>query len=65
LEGGLRLLGIGYPTRFFVESEQKGMLTTNLYFGWHYQQETLTTTQPCLFPVAKQPDVIRIIVLGE
>jgi hypothetical protein len=65
LEGGLRLLGIGYPTTFFIPSEQEGVLTTNLYFGWHYQQETLTTPQPCLLPVVKQPDTIRVFVLGE
>jgi len=65
IEGGLRLFGIGYPTTFFVNSEQKGVLTTNPYFGWHYQQETLTTPQPCLLPVTKPPDAIRIFVLGE
>jgi Flp pilus assembly protein TadD len=65
IEGGLALSGIGYPTAFFIPSEQKGVLTTNLYFGWHYQQETLTTPQPCLFPVAKPADAIRVFVLGE
>ena len=65
LEGGLWLLGIGYPTRFFVPSEQEGVLTTNLYFGWHYQQETLTTPQPCLLAAKKPPDAIRVFVLGE
>lgn len=65
LEGGLHLAGVGYPTRFFIRSEQPGILTTNLYFGWHYQQETLTTPQPCLLPVTKSPDAIRIFVLGE
>jgi tetratricopeptide (TPR) repeat protein len=65
LEGGLRLLGVGYATTFFIPSEEKGVLTTNLYFGWHYQQETLTTPQPCLLPVAKQPGAIRVFVLGE
>ncbi|MBN1508384.1 MAG: tetratricopeptide repeat protein [Sedimentisphaerales bacterium] len=64
LEGVLALLGIGYPTRFFIPSEQKGVITTNLYFGWHYQQETLTTPQPCLLPVAKPPEAIRVFVLG-
>ena len=65
LEGGLRLLGIGYSARFFVPSEQRGVLTTNLYFGWHYQQETLTTPQPCLLAPTKPPDAIRVFVLGE
>jgi len=65
LEGGLWLSGIGYPTTFFVKSEQEGVLTTNLYFGWHYQQETLTTPQPCLLPVTKPPEAIRVFVLGE
>jgi len=65
IEGGLALLGAGYPATFFVKSEQEGVLTTNLYFGWHYQQETLTTPQPCLLPVIKPPDAIRVFVLGE
>lgn len=65
LEGGLRLLGSGYATTFFIPSEQDGVLTTNLYFGWHYQQETLTTPQPCLLPVVKPPDAVRVFVLGE
>jgi len=65
IEGALALFGIGYPTTFFVKSEQKGVLTTNLYFGWHYQQEALTTPQPCLLPVVKPPDAIRVFVLGE
>lgn len=65
IEGGLALFGVGYPTRFFVKSEQEGVLTTNLYFGWHYQQETLTMPQPCLLPMTKPPDAIRVFVLGE
>ncbi len=65
IEGGLALFGIGYPTTFFVKSEREGALTTNLYFGWHYQQETLTMPQPCLLPVAKSPEAIRVFVLGE
>jgi tetratricopeptide (TPR) repeat protein len=65
LEGGLRLGGVGYPTSFFIKSEQPGVLTTNIRFGWHYQQETLTEPEPCLVPRDKPKDTIRIFVLGE
>ena len=65
LEGGLFLCGAGYPTSFFIKSGQQGVLTTNVRFGWHYQQETLTEPEPCLVPVDKPKDTIRIFVLGE
>jgi len=65
LEGILFVCGVGYPTSFFVKSEQRGVLTTNVHFGWHYQQETLTEPEPCLVPVEKSKGTIRIFILGE
>jgi tetratricopeptide (TPR) repeat protein len=65
LEGILLVCGAGYPTSFFVKSEQRGVLTTNVHFGWHYQQETLTEPEPCLVAVDKPKGTIRIFVLGE
>jgi tetratricopeptide (TPR) repeat protein len=65
LEGSLFIGGVGYPTSFFIPSEQRGVLTTNVRFGWHYQQETLTEPEPCLVPVGKPKGTIRIFVLGE
>lgn len=65
LEGTLAVCHIGYPTSFFVQSEQKGVVTTNMHFGWHYQQQTLTEPHPCLVSVNKPSDTIRIFVLGE
>jgi len=65
LEGGLFVCRLGYPTSFFIKSEQRGTVTTNIRFGWHYQQETLTDPEPCLVPVDKPEGTIRIFVLGE
>jgi len=65
LEGTLAICHVGYPASFFVQSEQKGVVTTNMCFGWHYQQQTLTEPNPCLVPVNKPRDTIRIFVLGE
>jgi len=65
LEGGLFLGGVGYPTSFFIPSRQRGVLTTNVRFGWHYQQETLTEPEPCLIQVDKPKGTIRVFVLGE
>jgi tetratricopeptide (TPR) repeat protein len=65
LEGVLGLCDAGYPTSFFVRSERRGNLTTNNHFGWHYQQETLAEPQPCLIPIDKPKDAIRVFVLGE
>ncbi len=65
LEVILALGGVGYPTSFFVKSERRGFLTTNPHFGWHYQQETLVEPQPCLIPLDKPADGIRVFVLGE
>ena len=62
---GSGLFRAGYPTSFFVKSEQRGHLTTNIHFGWHYQQETLAEPQPCLIPIDKPQNAIRIFVLGE
>lgn len=65
LEGTLAICHVGYPTSFFVQSEQKGVVTTNMRFGWHYQQQTLTEPHPRLVPVNKPSDTIHIFVLGE
>jgi hypothetical protein len=65
VEGILFVCGVGYSTSFFVKSEQRGVLTTNVHFGWHYQQETLTEPEPCLVPVDKPKGTIRIFILGE
>lgn len=65
LESVLALCVVGYPTSFFVRSERPGFLTTNAHFGWHYQQETLSEPQPCMIPIDKPRDGIRVLVLGE
>lgn len=65
LEGALSVFSVGYPTSFFVRSERTGFQTTNSHFGWHYQQETVAEPQPCLIPVKKSENAIRVFVLGE
>jgi len=65
LEGALSAFSTGYPTSFFVRSERAGFQTTNSRFGWHYQQEAVAEPQPCLIPVKKSENAIRICVLGE
>ncbi len=64
LEGVLAILHVGYPTSFFIQAEQPGMLASNIHFGWHYQQRTLTEPHPCLIPRDKAEGTIRIFVLG-
>jgi tetratricopeptide (TPR) repeat protein len=41
------------------------VLTTNVHFGWHYQQETLTEPEPCLIPAEKPKGTTRVFILGE
>lgn len=65
LEGVLALFSVGYPTSFFIKSERPGFWTTNVHFGWHYQQEGVSEPQPCLIPVEKPGNGIRVFVLGE
>jgi tetratricopeptide (TPR) repeat protein len=65
LEAILTLFRVGYPTTFFMAGAQRGILTTNPHFGWHYQQQTFTEPEPCLLPVEKPKDAIRIFLLGE
>jgi tetratricopeptide (TPR) repeat protein len=65
LEGALSLFRVGYPTSFFIPSEQPGVVTTNMHFGWHYQQRGLTQPHPGLVPIDKPEGAIRVFVLGE
>ncbi len=65
-EGGLRLCGYGYSTRFFVKMGDGKTLTTNRKFGWRFHpREIATQPYPVLMPAQKPPGTIRIFVLGE
>ncbi len=66
LEGGLRLLGAGYPASFFLPTEDGKFFTTNPRFCWAFQPRN-NATQPnrMLLPREKPPGTYRIFVLGE
>jgi tetratricopeptide (TPR) repeat protein len=64
LEVGLRAARFGYPVTFFVPSERDGAVTTNRYFGWHYQQRGFTEPRPRLVSRRKPDNTARIFVLG-
>ncbi|MBK7997464.1 MAG: tetratricopeptide repeat protein [Verrucomicrobia bacterium] len=68
LELLLRVLGVGYPTAFFLKTEVNGraMYIENQQFSRRYFPPGLERTpQPVMFPVEKPADTIRIFVLGE
>lgn len=67
LEGGLRLFGYGYSTRFFVPSEDDGKtFTTNPKFAWqYYSKGKATAPTPVLFSKEKPAGTARIFILGE
>lgn len=66
LEGGLRLFGTGYPTSFFLPTEDGKFFTTNPRFCWTFQPHD-KATQPnrLLLPREKPRGSYRIFVLGE
>lgn len=65
VEGGLRLIGFGYPTTFLVSSPDGGGLTTNRKFAVQYFGPQ-TVLKPFLFTIPKEkaPGTVRICVLG-
>ena len=68
LELGLRLLGFGYPTSFFVKYEINGLdyYVPNDEFGYRFFPPALARTPaPQRMLVKKTPDTYRIFVFGE
>jgi tetratricopeptide (TPR) repeat protein len=68
LEAGLRLLGFGYPTSFFVKYEINGQdyYVPNDEFGYRFFPPALARTPaPQRMLVKKTPDTYRIFVFGE
>jgi tetratricopeptide (TPR) repeat protein len=65
-EGGLRLLGYGYPTAFFVQSGAGGDYITNQKFAWQFFSRE-TALKPFLYtlPAKKPAGLIRVCILGE
>jgi tetratricopeptide (TPR) repeat protein len=67
-ELGLRSIGYGYATPFFLERPQEGraLLVENPKFGWRFFPQALARApRPLSLAAAKPPGTIRIFVLGE
>src|SRR5947208_9832557 len=66
LELALRVIGYGYPTSFFIKTDDGHHYTANRSFGWRFfPRETSTAPHPFLMPVQKDPGTLRIFILGE
>ncbi len=68
LELGLRVVGFGYPTNFFLESERDGkpVLIENDQFGWRFFGPRLARMPSVMsIDIEKPPDTVRICVFGE
>jgi tetratricopeptide (TPR) repeat protein len=65
LEAGLRALGYGYPTRFFVPQPDGKGYTTNPRFPWLFADRTAATPPPAALPAEKAPGTYRVFILGE
>lgn len=68
IEGGLRLFGFGYSTRFFLEREINGesVLTENHRFFWSFFPKALSRSpQPIQLTSQKPKNTKRIIIFGE
>jgi len=65
VELGLRLVGFGYSTDFFVETDDQDGYTTNQQFAWQFFPPAIARTpEVCLLSPRKQEDTYRIFVLG-
>jgi tetratricopeptide (TPR) repeat protein len=67
-ELGLRLVGYGYPTGFFLERSQEGrrVAIENRQFGWRFFPPHLARIpQPLVLTVKKPADACRIFFFGE
>ncbi len=68
IEGGLRLFGFGYSTRFFLEREINGesVFTENHRFFWSFFPKPLSRSpQPIQLTSQKPKNTRRVIVFGE
>jgi tetratricopeptide (TPR) repeat protein len=68
LELGLRLVGVGFPTEFFLQKtiNDKPVLVENDQFGLRFfPPELARTPSPLVMEARKPSDTCRIFVLGE
>lgn len=67
-EMGLRVVGAGYPTSFFIEktSGDRRVLVSNREFGrLFFPPEIARTPLPMLVPLRKSSRATRLVLLGE
>jgi len=68
VELGLRVAGYGYPTDFFLNSNDYGpaMLTDNPKYGWRFFPPAVARAPRPLYLAAQKPaNTVRIFVFGE
>ncbi|MDC0266709.1 hypothetical protein OAK83_01860 [bacterium] len=66
LEGVLRWVGYGYPTSFFLNDPNSGMVIENERFVWQFlSPQSHLKPHPFRFDQKRKQDAIRIFVLGE
>lgn len=68
LEVALRLAGVGWPTGFLLPGTAGGRAVwrENPRFTWRFMPPEMgRTPQPLAVPMEREPDSIRVLVLGE
>lgn len=68
MEGVLRVLNLGYPTGFLLETKvrDRAALVDNPFYGYRFFTPALARNPaPILTSRGKAPDTIRVVVLGE
>src|SRR5262249_10565833 len=68
VEISLRMANFGYPTGFFLKTQQEGqtMLIENPKLGWRFFAPAVARSpQPLQFTKGKPPGTVRIFVFGE
>jgi tetratricopeptide (TPR) repeat protein len=66
VELGLRLLGYGRPTAFFVKSDDGRSWVPNDRFALRFFPRALAPEPyPCALPVEKTPGTVRVFIFGE
>ncbi len=66
IEGTLRIAGAGYPTSFFLEDKDSGIVKQNDQFSWRFFPRQISRDPLDLrFEHPKPDDIVRIFILGE
>lgn len=68
LEVGLRVIGYGFSTAFFLKAhdQERAMLTDNPRFGWRFFPPAVARApRPLYLAAQRPPGTVRIFVFGE